>query len=149
MTESSPPPLLTFRIEQRRNLAPVWIGASIIATPAATFVAAKAGMGIAALSVPVMIGMCAILLGFLQLRRPATLTLDETGLTFTWLWRVNHWKWPRIDGFRVAYVRSGKAIIFDVYEEDGLSVAAVPAVFEIDERGCVAILQRVRRMMND
>jgi hypothetical protein len=135
MTEGSPP--LPFRIEQRRNLAPVWIGAIILATPAATFVAANAGMGIAALAVPIMIGVCAIVLGVLQLRRPATLTLDETG------------KWSNIDGFRVTHVRSGKAIMFDVYNEDGLSVAAVPALFEIDARSSVAILHRVRCMMTE
>ena len=149
MTEGLPPPPLPFRIEQRRALAPVWIGAIILATPAAAFVAANAGMGIAALAVPIMIGVCAIVLGVLQLRRPATLTLDETGLTFTWLWRVSHWKWSRIDGFRVGHVRSGKAIMFDVYKEDGLSVAAVPALFEIDERSSVAILHRVRCMMTE
>jgi hypothetical protein len=49
---------LPFKIGQRGNLAPVWIGASILVTVAAAFVAATVGMGIAVL-VAVVTGLCA------------------------------------------------------------------------------------------
>ncbi len=139
---------LPFRIGQRRNLAPVWMGASILVTVAAAFVAATVGMGIVVLAALVT-GLCAILLGGRQLLRPATLTLNETGFTFTWLWRLHRWKWSNIDGFRVVHVRSGKVIMFDVYEGADSSVAAVPAVFEIDAQNLVAMLHRVRRTTTD
>jgi hypothetical protein len=140
---------LPCRIGQRRNLAPVWIGESILVTVAAAFVAATAGMRIAVLAVAVVIGVCAILLGVLQLLRPATLTLDETGFTFIWLWRVHRWEWSNIDGFRVAHVRGGTVIMFEVYEGDGSSVAAMPAFFEMDAQNLVGMLHRVRRTTTD
>jgi hypothetical protein len=90
-----------------------------------------------------------ILPGGLQLLRPAMLALNQTGFTFTWLWRLHRWKSSNIDGFRLAHVRSGKVIMFDVYEGGGSSVAAVPAVFEIDAQDLVAMLHRVRRATTD
>jgi hypothetical protein len=86
------------------------------------------------------VSMAVLLVGVLQLVRPTTIVLEPAGLHYSILGINRFWPWKDISGFRVARIRSGSAIVFNVAQPRS-STFAIPGFFIIRPIPLAALLQ--------
>ncbi|WCM25934.1 hypothetical protein NDN01_18155 [Sphingomonas sp. QA11] len=77
------------------------------------------------------VGLFVFLFGILQVVRPPKLMLEPAGLHYSILGIHRSWPWQTVSSFRVAHIRSGEAIVFDVAYPDRSGTFAIPAFFSM------------------